>query len=82
VKYYLFVAIDRAARTLYYKVYDAKTAENAELFMNECLVFFPFGITHVLTDNGLEFTNKLIKSKNGEYCKKESKLDEICKREF
>ena len=78
IKYYLFVAIDRATRTLYYKVYHAKTAENAENFMNECLDFFPFEITHVLTDNGLEFTNKLIKSKKGEHCKKDSKLDEVC----
>jgi transposase InsO family protein len=77
-KYYLFVAIDRATRTLYYKVYDAKTAENTETFMNECLEFFPFEITHVLTDNGLEFTNKLIKSKKGKYCTKPSKLDKIC----
>ena len=78
VKHYLFVAIDRATRTLFYKVYDAKTAENAEDFMNRCLDFFPFAITHVLTDNGLEFTNKLIKSKKGEYCKKPSKLDQVC----
>lgn len=78
IKYYLFVAIDRATRTLYYKVYQNKTAENTELFMNECLEFFPFEITHVLTDNGLEFTNRLIKSKKGVYCKKSSKLDEIC----
>lgn len=78
VKYYLFVAIDRATRTLYYEVYDAKTSENAEDFMNKCLDFFPFGITHVLTDNGLEFTNKLIKSKTGHYCQKPSKLDVVC----
>ena len=78
VKYYLFVAIDRATRTLYYKVYQAKTSLNSEDFMNECLEFFPFGITHVLTDNGLEFTNRLIKSKKGIYCTKPSKLDEIC----
>lgn len=77
-KCYLFVAIDRATRALYYKVYDAKTSENAEEFMNECIAFFPFGITHVLTDNGLEFTNKLIKSKKGHYCTKPSKLDDIC----
>lgn len=80
VKYYLFVAIDRASRTLFYRVYDAKTAEYAEDFMNLCLDFFPFGITHVLTDNGLEFTNKLIKSKKGEYCKKPSKLDQVCQK--
>ena len=79
VKYYLFVAIDRATRTLYFKVYDAKTSVNTENFMNECLDFFPFGITHVLTDNGLEFTNRLLKSKKGKYCTKPSKLDIICK---
>lgn len=78
IKYYLFVAIDRATRAMYFKVYDAKTSKNAESFMKECLDFFPFGITHVLTDNGLEFTNKLIKSKKGNYCTKPSKLDDIC----
>jgi transposase-like protein len=77
-KYYLFVAIDRATRTLYYKVYDAKTSENTKDFMLECLDFFPFEITHVLTDNGLEFTNRLLKNKKGAYCSKPSKLDVIC----
>jgi transposase-like protein len=78
-KYYLFVAIDRATRAMYFEVYDAKTSENAEDFMNKCLSFFPFSITHVLTDNGLEFTNRLIKSKKGNLCQKPSKLDEVCK---
>lgn len=80
VKYYLFVAIDRATRTLYYKMYDARTSENTENFMLECLDFFPFGITHVLTDNGLEFTNRLLKNKKGEYCAKSSKLDVLCEQ--
>jgi transposase-like protein len=80
VKYYLFVAIDRATRTLYFKIYDAKTSVNTESFMLECLAFFPFGITHVLTDNGLEFTNRLLKNKKGEYCTKPSKLDVLCQR--
>ena len=78
IKYYLFVAIDRATRAIYYELYDAKTAENAEIFMVKCLAFFPFGVSHVLTDNGLEFTNKLIKSKTGKYCEKPSKLDVVC----
>jgi len=80
IKHYLFVAIDRATRTLYYKIYDAKSSPNAEDFMIECLDFFPFGITHVLTDNGLEFTNRSLKNKKGEYCTKPSKLDVICKK--
>ncbi len=80
IKYYLFVAIDRATRSINFKVYDAKTSENAESFMLECLEFFPFGITHVLTDNGLEFTNRLLKSKKGEYCTKPSKIDILCEK--
>lgn len=79
IKYYLFVAIDRATRTLYYKIYDAKTSTNAKSFMLECLAFFPFLITHVLTDNGLEFTNRLLKSKRGGSCTRPSKLDVLCK---
>jgi len=79
IKYYLFVAIDRATRTLYFKIYDAKTSANTEAFMKECLDFFPFEITHVLTDNGLEFTNRLLKNKKGEYCARPSKLDLVCK---
>jgi len=78
IKYYLFVAIDRATRTLYFKIYNAKTSSNAEDFMLRCLDFFPFAITHVLTDNGLEFTNRLLKDKRGEHCTKSSKLDVIC----
>jgi transposase InsO family protein len=78
IKYYLFVAIDRATRTLYYKIYDAKTCANTESFMLEYLAFFPFKITHVLADNGLEFTNRLLKSKTGEPCKTPSKLDVVC----
>jgi len=79
IKYYLFVAIDRATRIMFYKIYSAKTSENTEAFMKECLSFFPFkNITHVLTDNGLEFTNRLIKSKKGTMCQKPSKLDVIC----
>ena len=80
VKYYLFVAIDRATRTIFYKVYDAKTSTNTEDFMNECINFFPFKISHVLTDNGLEFTNRLLKNKKGEDCTKPSKLDVLCKK--
>lgn len=77
---YLFVAIDRCTRAMIYKVYDAKKAENTEDFMDECFSFFPFTITHILTDNGLEFTNRLLKSKKGESCTKLSKMDEKCQK--
>jgi len=48
--------------------------------MLKCLDFFPVGITHFLTDNGHEFTNRLIKSKKGSYCQKPSKFDDVCIR--
>lgn len=40
--------------------------------------FFPFRITHILTDNGLEFTNGLLISKTGNACQKPSKMDVKC----
>lgn len=75
---YLYVAIDRATRTMYYKVYDNKTADNTDLFFDECMSFFPFKLTHILTDNGIEFTNSLIRSKKGNLCIKPSLLDIKC----
>jgi len=78
IKYYLFVAIDRATRLMYYEVYAAKSAANAEDFMRKCLNFFPVIISHVLTDNGLEFTNRLRKSKKGKSCETPSIFDTVC----
>lgn len=75
---YLYVAIDRATRTMFYKIYAHKTSENTDLFFDECLAFFPFIITHILTDNGFEFTNRLIRSKKGNLCSKPSLLDLKC----
>lgn len=76
--YYLFVAIDRCTRVMFYWIYENKTAENTEEFMDKCIAFFPFQITHILTDNGLEFTNRLLKSKTGNSCQKLSKMDVKC----
>jgi transposase InsO family protein len=79
VKHYLYVAIDRATRFIYYKIYNSKTAKNTVDFMQEFKELFPIkDISHILTDNGLEFTNKLIMSKKGKLCKKPSLLDEFC----
>ena len=76
--HYLFVAIDRCTRTMIYWVYKNKTAENTEDFMDKCFNFFPFYISHILTDNGLEFTNRLLVSKKGDKCTKLSKMDLKC----
>ena len=78
-KYYLFVAIDRATRLMYYKVYKHKSSANAVAFFKEAQAFFPFYITHVLTDNGLEFTDKFVgksKTVSGNHI-----FDKLCKDE-
>jgi hypothetical protein len=66
-----------------YWIYENKIAENTEDFMDKCIAFFPFQITHILTDNGLDprvkleqakqFTNRLLKTKTGNSCQKLSK---------
>ena len=76
--YYLFVAIDRCTRAIIYKVYKNKTADNTTDFMDRCIEFFPFSISHILTDNGLEFTNRLLVSRKGDKCTKQSKMDIKC----
>lgn len=55
---YLFVAIDRKTRLVYVKIYDDKTAKSSVDFLEECIKFFPFKITKILTDNGKEFTDR------------------------
>ncbi len=78
-KYYLFVAIDRATRVLYYQVYEDKTSHSAVSFLKECKAFFPFYISHILTDNGLEFTDRFVGKKkevSGNH-----KFDKECEKE-
>lgn len=76
---YLFVAIDRATRAIYFRVYERKTAQSTVDFMDKVLDFYPFDITHILTDNGLEFTNRLYRSKKGNKAQKPSEMDVKCK---
>ena len=56
---YLFVAIDRATRWVFVRVYPAKTAANARRFLRDLERATPMKITRVLTDNGKEFTDRL-----------------------
>ena len=59
VRPHLFVAIDRATRWVFVRVYPAKTAANARRFLRDLERVAPMKITKVLTDNGKEFTDRL-----------------------
>lgn len=56
---YLFVAIDRATRWVFIRVYNAKTAANARRFLRDLERACPMRIRTILTDNGKEFTDRL-----------------------
>jgi transposase InsO family protein len=56
---YLFVAIDRATRWVFVRVFKAKTAANARRFLRDLERACPLRIRTVLTDNGKEFTDRL-----------------------
>ena len=56
---YLFVAIDRATRWVFVRIYPAQTAANARRFLRDLQRTAPMKITRVLTDNGKAFTDRL-----------------------
>jgi len=56
---YLFVAIDRATRWVFVRIYRSKTAANARRFLRDLERACPLRIRTILTDNGREFTDRL-----------------------
>ena len=62
----LFVAIDRATRWVFVRVFvrilPAKTAANARRFLRDLHRACPIRIAKILTDNGKEFTDRLFAS--------------------
>jgi len=63
---YLFVAIDRATRWVHVAIMPDKSAASARRFLNALHKACPIRITHILTDNGKEFTDRLFASRERE----------------
>jgi len=61
---YLFVAIDRKTRLVFINIYDDKSAQSAENFLEKIIKFYPFVIHKILTDNGKEFTDRFRRNTN------------------
>lgn len=59
-KLYQYTAIDEYSRVRYLQIYDEKSTYISVKFMKEVINNFKFKIVTVRTDNGLEFTNRLI----------------------
>lgn len=59
-KLYQYTAIDEYSRLRYLQIYGEKSTYTSYKFMLEVIKRFPFKIYTVRTDNGLEFTKRLI----------------------
>ena len=59
-KFNLFVAIDRISKFAIAKIYKHKTTDNSIDFLKKVIDFFPYQIHRILTDNGSQFTYRLL----------------------
>ena len=65
-KYYQYTAVDECSRWTYREMYDEHSTYSSREFLEELIRHIPFPIREVQTDNGSEFTNRLlvVKSKH------------------
>lgn len=75
-KLYLFVAIDRTSKFCYARLYPFASKSAAVGFLQDLIAFVPYKIHKILTDNGVQFTNR----KEGELAL-DHMFDRICKQE-
>ena len=59
-KYYQYTAVDECSRWTFREMYDEHSTYSSKDFLEKLLLKAPFPIREVQTDNGNEFTNRLI----------------------
>ncbi len=57
-KMYLFVAIDRTSKFAYVELHERQTKMIAAEFLRKLVIAVPYKIHWILTDNGIQFTNR------------------------
>ena len=57
-KAYVFVAIDRATRSVYIEIHPRRDGKTSAAFLQRFLAQFPVRVHTILTDNGSEFTDR------------------------
>ena len=64
LSYFQYTAIDEYSRYRIIEIYDSNTTYEAYRFVKEVIKKFPYEIKEIRTDNGLQFTNRLISKNN------------------
>jgi len=59
-KHYGFVAVDRCTKYVYVELHDNKEQATAKAFLERVVADFPFRISKILTDNGVEYTHQYL----------------------
>lgn len=62
LKLYQYTAIDEYTRMRYLQIYDEMSTYTSYMFMKEVIKYFKFPIKEVRTDNGVQFTYRLVPS--------------------
>lgn len=55
---YLFVAVDRTSKFAYAELHTNQTRDTACRFLRQLITIVPYHIHTILTDNGIQFTNR------------------------
>lgn len=63
-KYYQYTAVDECSRWAYREMYDEHSTYSSKDFLEKLIKHAPFPLREVQTDNGSEFTNRLIVTKS------------------
>lgn len=65
-RYYQYTAVDECSRWTYREMYEEHSTYSSRDFLEKFIMYAPFPVREVQTDNGTEFTNRLmvVKSKH------------------
>ena len=75
---YIYTAIDRVAKIAFVMIGRRKNKETGARFLKTVIVFFPYRINYILTDNGFEFSYKALPKHRK--TKKAHPFDRICRQ--
>ena len=76
-KYYQYTAVDECSRWTYREMYDEHSTYSSKDFLLKLIERSPFPIREVQTDNGSEFTNRLLVIKSKHLTMFEKALEEL-----
>ncbi len=76
-KYYQYTAVDECTRWTFREMYDEHSTYSSRQFLEKLIEAAPFPIREIQTDNGNEFTNRLIVTKSKHLTMFENALIEL-----